>query len=167
MIGFRAQTELSQRVQQERELVTIPWYTTIRFEWAFTDVKDETTLFFHSKLLILSQANNWHDPQLTQVGNRKTFTKCLLKYWTGVRFCFSLNWQYLNKNLKKKKNRKLLLEAKCFTSKYSYTKNERADSLDCMPLKIGNLGKNSQLWYWQYTHGSQKRAAYKIKWKYN
>ena len=46
--------------QRERKLVTIPWYTEVYFERAYTDVKDKT-IFGSTVSFILSQANKRHD----------------------------------------------------------------------------------------------------------
>ena len=46
--------------QRERKLVTIPWYTEIYFERAYTDVKDKK-IFGSTVSFILSQANKRHD----------------------------------------------------------------------------------------------------------
>ena len=64
-IRFRAQTgKLNLRGettwQRERKLITIPWYTEVYFERAYTYVKDKT-IFGSTVSFILSQANKRHD----------------------------------------------------------------------------------------------------------
>ena len=42
-------------------------------------------------------------------------------------------------------------------------KIKEEDTINSRPLKVGNLGENSQLWYWKYTCLNYNRATWEIK----
>ena len=61
--------------------------------------------------------------------------------------------QYLNKDTKK---RKMSLKLNESYLNILSVKIKEEDIFNSRPLKIGNLGENSQLWYWRYIYLKSK-----------
>ena len=131
-IRFSCTTELSQKAQQKcakkklcRDNSAVETETRHDFlvhcDLAFTEVKDKTAFWFHSRLYYY----NWHDLKHTQLRNQCNRNAVVYVIEKALQCtCLSMNW--------------------CENCQI-----KEEDSINSRPLKIGSWGENSQLWYWK------------------